>query len=306
MSDFLTRLAARGFDTAQVIRPRLASLFEPLTPEREVLVGPDIVSRGVSRSDWRSADREPNDGVDSRIIPRGDAAHEPVRESFARVRDMAGKALDTDQPVPGLARNPALRPQDLAPRTVIGDRPVHNQAEQGAEQPDAIHSSRAESHRVTPLRAVRSLSLGIEDRLAVAAKDPEKDPSRRTADAVDPGTVSGRGRLRQNIPTGPMAEAERALTPVQDEAIALPKNGPDYRVLANALIGARYAAPRVEPARRTPREGRPDPEPTIQVTIGRIEVRAVTEEARPRRERHTAPVMTLEEYLRRRANGGRR
>jgi hypothetical protein len=46
-------------------------------------------------------------------------------------------------------------------------------------------------------------------------------------------------------------------------------------------------------------------EPTIQVTIGRVEVRAVPEQAgRARKERSSSPVMGLNEYLRRRAKGG--
>ena len=48
------------------------------------------------------------------------------------------------------------------------------------------------------------------------------------------------------------------------------------------------------------------PAPTIQVTIGRIEVRATPAAKAPVRERPAAPsALSLEEYLRQRSKGGR-
>jgi hypothetical protein len=68
------------------------------------------------------------------------------------------------------------------------------------------------------------------------------------------------------------------------------------------------------PLRVVPRDGisapaaplrRPDSsEPIIQVTIGRIEVRAMSQPAPPTRERSASPVMPLDEYLRRRSRRG--
>jgi hypothetical protein len=49
-----------------------------------------------------------------------------------------------------------------------------------------------------------------------------------------------------------------------------------------------------------------EPPPTIQVTIGRIEVRAMPPPASPTQSRRASPIMTLEEYLRQRSHGGRR
>jgi hypothetical protein len=47
-------------------------------------------------------------------------------------------------------------------------------------------------------------------------------------------------------------------------------------------------------------------ERTVNVTIGRIEVRATTESTRPQRSRPASPVISLEDYLLRRSQGGSR
>jgi hypothetical protein len=48
------------------------------------------------------------------------------------------------------------------------------------------------------------------------------------------------------------------------------------------------------------------PQPTIHVTIGRIEVRAVQSSQSPARSRAATPVMNLDDYLKRRSEGGAR
>ena len=75
----------------------------------------------------------------------------------------------------------------------------------------------------------------------------------------------------------------------------------------------RIAEPNLpQPMAGSPRAERPPaPEateqpPTIQVTIGRIEVRATPAPTAPAPGRRAAPIMTLEEYLRQRSNGGSR
>jgi hypothetical protein len=47
-----------------------------------------------------------------------------------------------------------------------------------------------------------------------------------------------------------------------------------------------------------------EPEPSVHVTIGRIEVRATSESKQVGRPRTASPVMSLEEYLHRRTQRG--
>jgi hypothetical protein len=65
------------------------------------------------------------------------------------------------------------------------------------------------------------------------------------------------------------------------------------------------SAPRFEFARHVPPAPHANPpEPTIQVTIGRIEVRAVSSQAASSKQQGTAsPVMSLNDYLHSRRGG---
>jgi hypothetical protein len=67
-------------------------------------------------------------------------------------------------------------------------------------------------------------------------------------------------------------------------------------------------APLIETGREHVQLNRPafQPQPTIHVTIGRIEVRAVQSSQSPARSRAATPVMNLDDYLKRRSQGGAR
>lgn len=71
-------------------------------------------------------------------------------------------------------------------------------------------------------------------------------------------------------------------------------------ILASAPALARHRVPIVGPV-TTKRI--PDPEPTVNVTIGRIEVRAVQQVPSPRPSRQTPKAPSLDDYLRSRARG---
>ena len=77
-------------------------------------------------------------------------------------------------------------------------------------------------------------------------------------------------------------------------------------------LNARLAALAIVPRETAIQDSRSDltppaaPPPTIHVTIGRIEVRATPPAAPPRKTTAQPPVMSLEDYMRQRAEGGRR
>lgn len=112
------------------------------------------------------------------------------------------------------------------------------------------------------------------------------------------------------ITVQPPGAAEEGRQPAIEPAIA--RAGPSPwqtpRPSEPATVVVRpYVTPYVEPevpAVPGPAET-PKPEPAIQVTIGRVEVRAMPAPAPPpQRRRPAAPMMSLEEYLHRRTKGG--
>ena len=80
------------------------------------------------------------------------------------------------------------------------------------------------------------------------------------------------------------------------------------RTTPTPLPASPLLQPRVTVVERQPPPVRPEApaaEPVIQVTIGRIEVRATPPPAQPSRPRPAAlPALSLEEYLRRRSRKG--
>jgi hypothetical protein len=97
----------------------------------------------------------------------------------------------------------------------------------------------------------------------------------------------------------PGVAARRAESPAPQPEAAVAK--PEAPAIAPRLEPRMIAVP-APPAVAAP----PPPAPTIQVTIGRIEVRATPASASPARKEKTSPVMTLEEYSRQRSRRGER
>lgn len=89
-------------------------------------------------------------------------------------------------------------------------------------------------------------------------------------------------------------ESQRSPVPLADTA---PNSEP--------MAGQPRLVPRIEPAITVPKQVIPaPPAPTIEVTIGRIEVRATPPASNPKKQPAQPLVMSLDEYLRQRVNGG--
>lgn len=100
------------------------------------------------------------------------------------------------------------------------------------------------------------------------------------------------------------SSAKPPLTPVAESSEARENGGsrtPPVVVQSNIT-------PLIETAHEHLQLNRPaiQPQPTIHVTIGRIEVRAVQSSQSPPKSRAATPVMNLDDYLQRRSQGGAR
>ncbi len=172
--------------------------------------------------------------------------------------------------------------------------------------PDTV-TDPVQSHSTANVPVVYVDHARIRQRDAVSQTPygPEQTPGDATASASESARsreATQRGRPIQSAPVETDANMRRTAVirpPNQQEAVPVrshraPATNQETRARATGVDPTgivQPAASATEPA-------------TINVTIGRIEVRAVTPSTPPAKRRATPPIMDLNEYLSRRSNGG--
>lgn len=324
MSDYLTRLIARSFQASDALRPRIGSLFEPRPPGEpmwgvdrahslhlgshqppdDVAAADRVNDAAVARVSTRSSAVPAGPGDrESRPSPAGDRQGPPeltprtLRASATGVLDMgparapipSGAALDDGHEVPG---QPELR-----------RRPVEDRASHPGRSHDLLSASQHPRSRdgtdtTAPTDSLPRLEASPAEEPAAGGAIPSRDPEVVVAAPASDlsGTRVGLGGSR--APRAELGEpAGQHLAPgSRRDARGLP-----------AAIGGRWSSTRVAPVvhpRRGPRgaESLTDDQPTVHVTIGRLEVRATSQPASPPPRRAASPaIRSLDEYLRQRA-----
>lgn len=326
MSDYLANLVTRSVGPVEGVRPRLAALFEPPRGLGGALAGADAETETAAEA---AAEQPISEGMPREHAPERQAttypalartpvaapqsapvapivqqvAHTPTPPAFIAPRasgDVAGDTIGRAAPPQGSsvpvasALPPALiAPAEHSPRQpdrvsaplVPLDRSApDNQREQRGATVDATRGSRREPliERIVIERNVPTeLRSANADAPPVQRHDP-RQPAIAAAAPVAPPTVSRTTPpliVRAESPSGLIARPLPAAMSVQPR---LPTHGEP-----------------AEPASAEP------PTPIIQVTIGRIDVRATPAPAAPaQRQRATPPVMGLDDYLRQRAKRG--
>jgi len=316
MTDFLTSLTARSFGTETAIRPRVASLFEPVrngdaalrepaaepidtTIAREVEVESDG-ERERKRSRPAPALRE--DGNASKAKPSAEANSvlplvSPPREDSERPRTIV------------LADEPREEEDTVVAARVRPRREMHSEEENANESEPGL---RSDSEAGTP-KPVSTRER--EEDTVVAAK---VRPGRALVSQEENANESEPG-LRSNSKAGtPKRVSTRAaaVSDTRDESsendhrglVLPPRVFPELMAqMKNAALAMNVGLS--PPAREKAGIALPalaaEPESSVHVTIGRIEVRA-TPESKPAGRLRPASIMSLEEYLHRRTQRGGR
>ena len=260
MSDFLSNLAARSLGSSEVVRPRLASLFEPPRPavasSAGVLDGPSVLEE---------------------VLPAALELTRLVESRPATYAEDGGRDTQMQRAVVPAASDSPARPTEgvrSAPMSQAASAPTETGAESGPREVPTAPAARP----------------------ALARDGPD-------AGEISPGAAERGSRRSVSEQLGSSREF-RPSDVSRSEQVSIPS----LRTSAPATIVVQpRVAPYSEPARSARAQPPPTAEPTIHVTIGRIEVRA-TQPAAPiaPRERQAPTVMSLEEYLRRRAKGSGR
>jgi hypothetical protein len=266
MSDYLGHLAARTLNRAQVIQPRLPGLFEPLSVKSAVGLRPGPLNESSAFQELES----------ERIVLPNLLARSPHELQVPKA------ALSQSVQLPHKSTAP-VEPQ---PSRIKDESPNQFRLDPSSERPATLPQP-------SPFRPART-SFQKPGR---AALDPDSRPTTRDelSDSIRPSILSGRATSSDK--PGELTRARSEPRPTQ------PAGRP---ASASIVVQPRVtAAQATELATQVASEPIPPAAPpTIRVTIGRVEVRAMLPPTPPARQTsRTAPSLSLDEYLRARRGG---
>jgi hypothetical protein len=292
MTDYLGNLLARSFAPAERgVRPRMPSIFEPASPAvlsgrfLETAIEGDSSSE-TPHSDPRPTSPEKNSPTDSRNVdsvptPPGRPAEHAIPPSLARRSIPIARASAE----PATPEKPSLLPRAETAPISFGRPPIDT----GSAAPHDAASNTPASNPVRPAVPAGEKKTVMSPSASPSAPPPPPvpDPARRD----NRGPTAGPQRSAV-VPSPP-----RSLDPPASN-IADRRSRTEHAV---AGVVPKQAV-RTESRSEVPQVAAATP-PTIQVTIGRVEVRATTSATPQRPKSKKEPEMSLEAYLARRAEG---
>ena len=307
MKGYLNNLAQRLLNTGNRVEPRLPSLFEPnaeriASYDEEVLTAPARTSLSQTRREETTPARELSQysakaiRVDTEIEQPVTLASEDFNidaEAMVESPSPRSDSVSREQkPEPQITRMKADHDVDLSSSvSSVASIPRKTQTPPAILRPrstieaDSLRAAQIDSPQARRVVTPDTEAISIE--ATSIESEPHEDNVESHDDNPEPQShIAKEPELRRQIETFNVARhllTNLTSTPWRDT--------PQYR--------RRQRRQSLEPI---------DPEPAINVTIGRVEVRAVPADNRktnaPRRSE--SPVMPLEEYLRKQRRGGER
>lgn len=288
MSDFLDNLLDRHSEAMPQIVPRLPSLFEP-----------EIDGGGLSPAVFDSRIHEMEE-------PAAPHPLEVVRPTVAdAATDPVGYKVETAPLVPVNLERPAAKAMLSEPDLSVSPPDSSDVSPHQDRDQDGVRVARsADEPRSLPLSTATpvSLSVGSVHRTYRHTRLERQPPASEATTQERTSVAQPMNRLirvlshRESSETSPASTTESVAVPERDER-------PTQRLLTPSLVPIAPIIPSVA----GPERPLSQPAPVISVTIGRIEVRATPTSVQPaHKPRSMPPVMTLDEYLRKRAEGERR
>lgn len=270
------RLAERSLRAEPSVRPRPVSMFEPTEPSPipSGISEPDDLIEDVGPA---PRDRGPKDRLRRRdvvAIPAALPRHEYEETTSAHERPLERER----------SRKEAVEHS----LTIV----------EGLEQTASVE---AHPPRATP----RSARVEIAEDRPKPVTERQRAP-RTSAEAYGESPLPTRGRHEgSQIPIRAAEGAESGVR-ATPQVVAEPLPTPARREGIVAPLSARLrpTEPRYLDRPHEPRDV-DTPETTVEVTIGRVEIRAVPQAGPAQRTRSASAVMTLDQYLKRRAEQGR-
>jgi hypothetical protein len=276
MSDYLGHLIARSVSPAIAVGPQLPSLFEPAPGTREGKSGLGFEQEsfvGQPPVTQRSEKLAPT--TLSTSAPGQSALREPEQTvpKSSRPRRILEGSQESEPVRPPAPILPESTPQERS-RIFSGKEDARPTPERGAPvQPRILSRAASTPRRDKPLDSMGRRSEGI--------KSPRRDV-----------IASHEANAQEEIRPSQRSASKPVVVPESREHKIVKRSGVD------AIVPAVRSLPPIAPLSPAATI-----RPTINVTIGRVEVRAVPQPAQQRAKPKPASVLSLEDYLRQRAKG---
>ncbi|HSE19072.1 MAG TPA: hypothetical protein VLB46_18575 [Pyrinomonadaceae bacterium] len=300
MNGYFNNLALRTMNAGNLVEPRLPSLFEP---QRGELEAPAPVFYSEPQPP-RPIDAPPTEA------PRLTVS---IEESAA-----AEEVILREQPAVPTARSSSRNSKSDDRRAT----PAPSKHEDPTESPALVNLSTTQPPSQAP--PTKTPSVPKSETKSVTSVSPQPASAERS-------TVTKVTAERSFAPA-PQSKIETATTSAVEEQVSTVEEQNVYLETPATLKTPALSLPEVKPEpverliERSRNTGKtdfrsvtrsitnyawreseaPEPEPTINVTIGRVEVRAApATNTKPTRTRQESPVMPLDEYLRKQRRGER-
>jgi hypothetical protein len=288
MTEFLASLIERATLNAPILERRQRSLFEPVAGRGPPAPRIPGSGRGAVESLEEEVEAIPPDGREvalprpAELPPRAAMAHRaefPVPAPAGRAE--APRPLELPAP-PAQARRRADAQPAPTPSRVASMPAAETGPAEAAMRP---RTRPGEVVAETPLRRAERRAETVERGVPTSPRQPPPRPAAMPL----PSTLDLR-------PTRPPAPDTRPAVPARTPPPSAALRAPATPAPAALLTRARLAAP--GPAA-------PPAPPPLQISIGRIEVRAQPAATEARRSTRPTPRLSLEDYLGQRREGGR-
>ncbi|GAC1346973.1 MAG: hypothetical protein NVSMB27_11500 [Ktedonobacteraceae bacterium] len=295
---FLSRLAGRTLGLVPAVQPMIAPIYAPgrrLAETEHAL-------------DFSLNDRDMEDALS--VAPNEQATHEQRRGLATSRKEGPQRSVI----IPVEQAFPPLVPQESQP-----SMPLHHPEGPGAHMASAhaiaIETSMGESGRKTPARGLPSasappLTLHASPQGTVGTGASQTD-TMQVMESLESGEAdlqsSSPTRLRSMVESGRKAPA-RGLPSASTPPLPLHASITDipggWESARSKMISSQQDGQEVGRKEWAYEQEIAVPSPAIQVTIGRIEVRAIPPPASRSQQRTGPHVMSLDEYLNQPARGG--
>lgn len=290
MNNYLSNIAARALNPAPTVRPRSRGRFDPAQNEPSVdrlkLVPTESIdSERPIEKNLAATSANQRAHEHHHASQRRGNENDPHTLSFAHRDEKSTSALPNDtlvsspqKPVlhvpiatAAVSTTQATRPVSVNPLSPIASRLERDAPPARAEQ-RRLREPRSDQARPSDSREIKTII--VREQRIIEASEQAREPGSRSSpvSAVPPSDERKRGDT-----TPPPAVVQTHIAPLVEKGLDFPLSRPA-----------------------------PQPQPTVRVTIGRIEVRAVASSEAPAKPRATPPVMNLDDYLRRRNQGSSR